>query len=78
MFSTIAASSFKVYRSGGVTSATDGIAVDILTPIEGETVTLTVNSKLTFKIVNCTGLNITELAEGQTLTPETKFKFKIQ
>lgn len=76
MFSVIAASSFKKYSSGGVIPPTNELAINILTPTEGQTVTT--GSKLTFEIAGATSLNIVEPTEGETVTLPYKLKFKIE
>lgn len=76
MFSVIAASSFRRYGSGGEIPPTNELAISIITPTEGQTVTE--GSKTTFKIVGATGLNITEPTEGQTVNLPSKTKLKVE
>lgn len=73
MFSTIAASSFRVNGSG---SPTNELAINIITPTEGQTVTA--GSKTIFRIEGATSLNITQPTEGETVTLPSKTKIRIE
>ena len=72
MFSTIAAASFNVYGSG---SPTNELAINILTPTEGQEITGDVN--ITFELFNNTGVNILTPTEGQEITGDVNITFEI-
>lgn len=71
MFSTIAASSFKRYGS-----PTGELSINILTPTEGQTVTLP--SKTTFSIEGATDIIIVQPTEGETVSLPSKTKIRIE
>jgi len=71
MFSTIAAASFLVYGSG--VPAND-LAINILTPTEGQEITGDVN--ITFELLGSTGINIITPTEGQEITGDVNITFE--
>lgn len=76
MFHVIAASSYRVNGSGGVIPPTGELDIIILTPTEGQTVTLP--SKTIFSIEGATDIIIVQPTEGETVTLPSKTKIRIE
>ena len=72
MFSTIAAASFRVYGSG---VPANELAINILTPTEGQEITGDVN--ITFELFNESSINILTPTEGQEITGDVNITFEI-
>jgi len=72
MFSIIAAASFRVYGSG---VPANELAINILTPTEGQEITGDLNTS--FEIFGATSINITSPIEGEAITGDLITSFEI-